>query len=292
MSQLLAYLAGRPLALAPASLEALLAMSPLGSPFEAQSPSTDSATRVVTIGGPLLGRGNMLTRLFGLADYETVVGQVEEAVADPEVRRVVLDLDSPGGEAAGMFDGAQRIRELSRVKPIVAVVNSHCFSAAYALASAGTEVVVPRAGGLGSIGVIAAHLDKSAHDAKEGFRLTVLTHGAEKADLSPHAPLSERARAKLQADVDELGSMFDSLVARHRGLDAETVRGFEAGTFLGEAAVDAGLADRVGSLREVLAEAPERRSPFRQRSARPFPISGGFGAFPTRERLAERERTS
>lgn len=276
MSQLLAYLAGRPLALAPASLEALLAMSPLSSPFEAEEPSTESGTRVVTIGGPLLGRGNMLTRLFGLADYGSVVGQVEEAVADPEVLRVVLDLDSPGGEAAGMFSAAARIRELSQIKPIVAVVNPRAYSAAYALASAASEIVTPRAGGLGSVGVIAAHVDQSGANAKEGVRVTLVAHGDEKADLSPHAPLSERARAKLQSEVDELGGMFDELIAAHRGLAAEEVRGWQAGTFLGQAAVEAGLADRVGSLREVLAEAPARPSPFR-RSSRPFP---------TRERLA------
>ena len=112
---------------------------------------------------------------------------------------------------------------------------------------------MPRTGGLGSIGVVAVHVDRSARDAMEGFRTTTVYAGAAKNDFNPHETLKDGARQTLQAEVDRVYALFVDTVARNRGLTADAVRTTEARLFFGEDAVRAGLADEVGNVRESLA---------------------------------------
>ena len=102
--------------------------------------------------------------------------------------------------------------------------------------------------GVGSIGVIGTHVDFSRMLESAGVKYTLITSGEKKADLSPTAPLSDRARAELQDEINRLGELFFALVAEHRGLDADAIRALQAGTYYGPAAVSAGLADEVGAL--------------------------------------------
>ena len=112
---------------------------------------------------------------------------------------------------------------------------------------------MPRTGGLGSIGVVALHVDRSARDAMEGFRTTTVYAGARKNDFNPHETLKDGARQTLQIEVDRVYALFVDTVARNRGLTADAVRATEARLFFGEDAVRAGLADEVGTLRDALA---------------------------------------
>ena len=132
-----------------------------------------------------------------------------------------------------MFELADRIRAATREKPVWAVANDRAFSAAYALAAAADEVFVTRTGGVGSIGVIAMHADQSRKDEQDGYRFTAIYAGQHKNDFSPHAPLSDDARAALQAEVDRLYGIFTESVATHRGLTVEAVRGTEARLYFG-----------------------------------------------------------
>jgi len=209
---------------------------------------------VIPIHGTLVRRTLGLEAESGLMSYGTLGEQLDAALASPEVTAILLDVDSPGGESGGVFDLADRLRAATQVKPIWAVANEMAFSAAYALASAANRLFVSRTGGVGSIGVIALHLDQSVKDANEGLRYTALFAGAHKNDLSPHAPLSDAAQARLQAEVDRVQGLFLDTVARQRGLTPEAVRATEAGLFFGPDAVTAGLADGVGTLEEALAE--------------------------------------
>src|SRR5690606_3741977 len=124
----------------------------------------------------------------------------------------------------------------------------------YALASAAQRLIVTETGGVGSIGVIALHVDQSLRDANEGYRYTALTAGRHKNDYSPHEPLAEGARGELQAEVDRLYSIFVGQVASFRGLPDDAVRATEAALYFGPQAVASGLADAVGTLESTLAE--------------------------------------
>jgi signal peptide peptidase SppA len=256
-------LASRPLAIAPRALETLLAAGRIA--FQPQHGAatrgrgyavTDAGIAVVPVLGPLVARGDWLTELFGASVYGEVGDAVEAALADPSVRGVVMEIDSPGGEVAGMFDLADRLGALrqSVSKPLWAVASESATSAAYAIASAAERIYVTRTGEVGSIGIVAAHVDQSGSDAKAGLAWTFIHAGARKLDGNPHEPLSDPARAAIQADVDALYGELVGLVARNRNLTPEAVRGTEAAIYRGRAGIAEGLADRIGTVETARAE--------------------------------------
>ncbi|TQF85243.1 S49 family peptidase [Elioraea sp. Yellowstone] len=256
-------LASRPLAIAPRALETLLVAGrvALAPPGEIATRGrgyavSDAGIAVVPVLGPLVARGDWLTELFGASVYGEIGEAVEAALADPSVRGVVMEIDSPGGEVAGMFDLADRLTSLrgSVGKPLWAVASESATSAAYAIASAAERIYVTRTGEVGSIGVVAAHIDQSGADAKAGFAWTFIHAGARKLDGNPHEPLSDPARMAIQADVDALYGELVSLVARNRNLTPEAVRATEAAIYRGRAGIALGLADRVGTIETVLAD--------------------------------------
>ena len=167
------------------------------------------------------------------------------AITDPDVRAVVLDINSPGGEVAGCFDLVDTIYGARGDKPIWAILNECAYSAAYAIASAADRIVVPRTGGVGSVGVIWMHVDWSAALSEMGIKVTFITYGARKADGHPEIPLSKGALEHFQADIDTMGDLFVATVARNRNIAAAKVRETEAATFLGAAGVEIGFADAV-----------------------------------------------
>jgi signal peptide peptidase SppA len=256
-------LASRPLAIAPRALETLLAASRV-----ALAPRSDAVTRgrgyavtesgiaVVPVLGPLVARGDWLTELFGASVYGQVGEAVAAALADPAVRGVVMEIDSPGGEVAGMFDLVDRLTSLraSAGKTLWAVASESATSAAYAIASTAERIYVTRTGEVGSIGVVAAHVDQSSADAKAGLAWTFIHAGARTLDGNPHEPLSDPARTAIQADVDALYDQLVSLIARNRSLARETVRATEAAIYRGRAGIAMGLADRIGTLETALAD--------------------------------------
>jgi ClpP class serine protease len=200
---------------------------------------------IVQIEGTLVAKSGTLRPWSGMTGYDGIRQNLLTALADERVDGIVFDVDSPGGECAGCFDLADTIFRARAQKPIWAILSECAYSAAYALASAASKVIVPRTGGTGSIGIIAMHVDMSAAIGKAGLAVTLITYGARKADFSDVAPLSKDALARAQADVDQMGATFDALVARNRKLSPDKVKSFQASTFMGARGVAAGLADAV-----------------------------------------------
>jgi len=216
------------------------------SPTRANSGSP-SGVAVIPIHGTLVRRTVGLEAESGLTSYTGLAAQLDAAIGNPAVSAILLDIDSPGGESGGVFDLADRIRAASQIKPVWAVANDMAFSAAYALASAASRVFVSRTGGVGSIGVIAMHVDQSEKDAQDGVHYTAVFAGDRKNDLNPHEPISSEAHAFLKAEVGRIYGLFVETVARNRGIEASAVRDTEAGLFFGQAAVGMGLADAIGT---------------------------------------------
>ncbi len=214
---------------------------------------TPEGVAVIPVFGTLVKRAGAIEAASGLTSYGHLEEQILDAATDPGVRAILLDVDSPGGEVAGAFDLADLIYEARSLKPIWAVADEEAFSGAYAIASAAERVIVPRTGGVGGIGVVAVHVDRSARDVMEGFRTTTVYAGARKNDFNPHETLKDGARATLQAEVDRVHALFVDTVARNRAMTADAVRATEAGLFFGEEAVGAGLADEVGTTRSAFA---------------------------------------
>lgn len=182
--------------------------------------------------------------------YLRIRKQIESAIASANVRGILLDIDSPGGEVHGLFDLADFIFEAREEKPIWAIANDDAFSAAYAIASGAERISVTRTGGIGSIGVIAVHVEFSKADEAAGVKFTPIFSGERKADFIDSEPLSDTARQLLQEEVDRLRTLFVETVARNRDLSTELIRDTEAGIFFGPAGVPL-LADQVENIEEV-----------------------------------------
>ncbi len=209
---------------------------------------------VIPIHGSLVKRSLGMEAASGLTSYGEIAAMLDSALADPQVSGILLDIDSPGGEASGSFELARRVREAAAVKPVWAVANDAAYSAAYAIAASAQRLFVTETGGIGSIGVIALHVDQSVKDAKDGYRFTAVSAGSHKNDYSPHEPLSDSAKTELQGEVDRLYAIFTEHVAAMRGLDLEAVRATEAGLYFGANAVNQGLADGIQTLDATLSE--------------------------------------
>jgi len=241
-----------------------LAAAPGYTTPQRQSSATSGSppgVAVIPIHGTLVRRTVGLEAESGLTSYTGLAAQLDAAIGNPAVSAILLDIDSPGGESGGVFDLADRIRAASQIKPVWAVANDMAFSAAYALASAASRVFVSRTGGVGSIGVIAMHVDQSEKDAQDGVHYTAVFAGDRKNDLNPHEPISSEAHAFLKAEVNRIYGLFVETVARHRGIEASAVRDTEAGLFFGQAAVAMGLADAIGTFDEALAQLLASLSP-------------------------------
>ncbi len=205
-------------------------------------------------------RGSLVNRSTAsyswMTGYKGILQRVAAAAADADVRGVIYDVDSYGGEAAGCFECAAEMRAILRAagKPSLAMVDSNAYSAGYALAVAADRVVVTPSGGAGSIGVLTAHVDFSKAMDEYGVKYTLIYSGAHKVDGNPYAPLPEDVRADIQARVDSKREAFVAHVAAMRGMDPKRVRDTEARTYEATAALELGLIDAVMTAPAALAQ--------------------------------------
>ncbi len=200
---------------------------------------------VIEIAGTLVHRGAWIGQSSGLTSYEGIAAQLQAAVADPGVRGIALDIDSFGGEVAGAFDLADRIRAARAQKPIHAFVAEHALSAGYVLASQADRIILPRTGAVGSIGVVALHTDMSGALDQKGIAVTLIHAGAHKVDANPYQPLPEAVHDQMQRELEVVRFLFAETVAAGRGdrLTHAAAVATEAAVFRGADAIAAGLAD-------------------------------------------------
>jgi signal peptide peptidase SppA len=231
---------------------------PVGPPSWMQASEVASGVMIVRVEGTLVHKLGTMQPFSGMTGYDGIRGNLLAALNDPEVRAIVMHIDSPGGEVSGCFDLVDLIYESRGTKPIWAILEESAYSAAYAIASACDRIIVPRTGGTGSVGVICAHVDFSKALTAAGITVELITYGERKADGSEYSPLSKQARARFQADVDSMGDLFVATVARNRQLTTAQVRDTQASTYLGASGVQIGFADAVmapdEAFRSLLAE--------------------------------------
>ena len=180
-----------------------------------------------------------------MTGYDGIRQNFLQALIDPDVKAIMLDIDSPGGEVSGCFDLVDTIYKSRGSKPIWSILNESAYSAGYAIASAADRICVPRTGGVGSIGVIWMHMDWSKALTDAGFKVTFITFGESKADGHPEIPLSGEALERFQNDINTMGELFVSTAARNRNISAKVIRDTQARTYMGTAGVSIGLADEV-----------------------------------------------
>jgi signal peptide peptidase SppA len=187
------------------------------SSWEAAKPSVQGSgpnkIAIVPIQGVLTNDG---PAYFG-SNYQSIASAVERASADPDVKRIVLHVDSPGGEITGLPETAAVIAAAAKVKPVSAIVDGAAASAAYWLTSQASDITLTPSGEVGSVGVRMMHVDMSKMLDNEGYKVTELHAGEFKTEWSPYKPLSEEAQADMQTRLDASHAEFVRAVAKGRG---------------------------------------------------------------------------
>lgn len=182
---------------------------------------------------------------------------ITHAIRNVAINSIVLDIDSPGGTVAGTRALADYIYQCRQYKKrIVAVANETCASAALWIATAAHELVATHAATVGSLGTLQARLDMTKNNAQQGVEWHFFKSGSHKTFGYPDAPMSDAERTEQQRRVDTLNSQFIAGVARNRDVspeDAQKLWG-NAQVWIGQAAVDVGLADSVNTLDGVVAK--------------------------------------
>lgn len=212
---------------------------------------------VLPLAGVLAKRANLFSQISGATSYDVFANCLAQAENDPTVHSILISIDSPGGAVDGVTNTTEAVRKAAKTKKVVAVVDGMMGSAAYWIGSAASEVWLgSKTCTVGSIGVVTAHQDVSAAQEKAGVRTTELTAGKYKRIDSQYAPLSEEGKQVIQGRLDYIYSMFVDDVAQNRGVSTEKVLADMADgrVFIGQQAIDAGLADGFKTQQELVAE--------------------------------------
>lgn len=204
---------------------------------------------VIHISGIISRHADMLASFLGMgsAAIENIAKDFQSLLDNDEVKSIILDFDTPGGAITGVNELAEIIYNARGIKPIKAYVTGLACSAGYFLASACDEIIIDEMGQVGSIGV-----------------MRVVSKSNEKSVIfkSSQSPMknveaeSELGKAEYQSKVDYLASIFIDKVAKYRGITSDEVinRGNKGGVLVGAVAVTAGLADRLGSMDQLIIE--------------------------------------
>lgn len=204
-----------------------------------------SGIAVLPVSGTLVHKLGGMRPFSGMTGYDGITARLQQAMDDPDVNGVLLDIDSPGGQGAGAFDCADMIYRLGERKPVWALTNDLSCSAAMLLASACQRRLVTQTSRIGSIGVVMAHASYAGQLEQEGIDITLIYSGSHKVDLNGTQALPENVRADYQQRMDDARLMFAEKVAQYTGLSVDAVMATEAATYDGQAGIDAGLADEM-----------------------------------------------
>jgi len=205
------------------------------------------STAVIPVSGPIFPKSNLMTAISGATSIEVLARDIDAAVHNDEISKIILDIDSPGGHVTGVNEMANMIREFSKEKEIIGYVSGTGASAAYWLASACSEIVVDATSRLGSIGVVVAYPKESGD--------TVEIVNSASPNKRPDITTDEGKKVVVE-QMDALADVFIASVANFRNTTVKKVMSDfgRGGILIGEHAVNVGMADRLGSFEQLLKE--------------------------------------
>jgi signal peptide peptidase SppA len=212
----------------------------------------EGGVAIIDITGMITPRLSIFNMLFGGTDVQTIQRELDDALADSSISKIVLNIDSPGGAVTGISDLADQVYKARSIKPIEAHVPGMAASAAYWIASATSRITMADTASVGSIGVVGTVLDNRVWQGMQGITLHEIV--SSNAPKKRPDPLTPEGRAVLQNNIDSIASVFTAKVAQYRGVSEKTVNADfgQGGIVIGAAAVRAGLADAIGSFETLL----------------------------------------
>ncbi len=237
----------------------------IGKPLDnkQQNYTVENAVAVIPIEGVIAKRMNIFQKISGGTSSELVGRDFRAALADPSVNSILLYIDSPGGSVDGTQELAREIYDARGKKPIVAYTDGMMASAAYWIGAAADKVLISGdTSQVGSIGVVARHIDVSKYEERIGVKTSEIVAGRYKRIASQYEPLSESGRQSIQDAVDHIYNVFLGDVSLFKGLSLDTVKEGKNETipwadgrvFYGRQALDAGLVDGVSTLGAIITE--------------------------------------
>lgn len=209
---------------------------------------------VLTVAGPIMKYANFFTYFSGATSLQTLMKDFNTALNDPAIETIILELDSPGGDVNGVNEFANAVFAARSRKKIVTYVGGMAASAGYWIGSASSDIVIDKTALLGSIGVVATYIDNKERLEKNGVKeIEIVSGTSPKKRPDIH---SDDGRELIQQRVDDIQAIFVATVARNRGVSEEKVLSdFGQGdVFVGQRAIDAGMANRLGSLESLIEE--------------------------------------
>lgn len=222
--------------------------------------SVDSGVGVIEIAGSLVNSDSPWLQYFGMTGYPEIRAAMIEAAENPDVKEILLDIRSGGGAVSGVDDTAQLIRHINdNIKPVTAFAENAA-SAAYWLGSSAGRVVAGKTSLVGSIGVIATHMEYSEQLKADGIGVTVVRAGSEKARANSVEKLNAKGEEQISQAVHATYEVFVNHVADMRGksyeyTDKQMADGKE---FIGQAALDVGLVDAISTYDAVISDLKEK----------------------------------
>jgi len=225
--------------------------------FDTPTNRTQGQIAVLNLFGTISQRMNAMSQFSGGTSTEMFASAFQDAVNDPNVSAIVINIDSPGGSVPGVPELANMIYQARDKKRIVSVVNPMMASAALWIGTAASEVVaIPSASDIGSIGVLTIHTDQTKADADAGLTRTIIKSNQFKAEGNPYEPLSDSAKEFIKQRIMKIDEEFITAVAKYRNVTNSKVEAdFGNGrTLRAKEALQVGLIDRIATLEEVLAE--------------------------------------
>lgn len=228
----------------------------IGKPLKnTRSVSVRNGVAIVPVTGPIFRYANMFTDISGATSSQMLAREISTALDDPDIKAIILDVDSPGGQAFGVDEVSDLIFKGRQKKPIYAHIGGYGASAAYFIASAAQAVYGSPNSMTGSIGAVMV-ISTDSDDSELQF--VSAQSPLKRPDIS-----TEEGRGAYQRSVDDLAEVFINRVARNRGVSPETVASeFGQGDVLvGHRAAQAGLIDGVMDFEELLQQVSKGKSP-------------------------------
>lgn len=230
-----------------------------GDPAEDNVPhmfSQHGDVAVINIAGPLSNSNSQWAKYFGVATYPDIREAIAYAAQQPEVKGILLAINSPGGAVNGLEDTSNLIAQVNKsIKPVYTHSDGMMASGGYWLGVNGRKVYATSTAEVGSVGVVMTHMERSEQLKQDGIGVTVIRSGKYKMLGNPYEKLSDLAKAELQSMSDDIYDIFVGHVAEQRGVTATVAdqKMAQGRVFLGKRGVEVGLLDGVKNFEETLA---------------------------------------
>ncbi|HEE9786911.1 TPA: S49 family peptidase [Enterobacter soli] len=260
------------------------------NPRLSRSYQVTNGIAVLPVSGTLVSKTRALQPYSGMTGYNGIIARLQQAMSDPSVDGIMLDMDTPGGMVSGAFDCADIIARMRDIKPVWALANDMNCSAGQLIASAASRRLVTQTARTGSIGVMMAHSNYGAALKTNGVEVTLIYSGDHKVDGNPYEKLPKDVRADFQTRIDATRQMFAEKVSAYTGMSVQAVLDTEAAVFSGQESVDNGLADELVNNTDalgVMREALDRRKKTTTGGTMPSPSASAVSTEPANQAVTQ-----